>query len=386
VKGIRDHAVQISVAGKKQVKFDDGIFRTLLESAAEGIVIVDREGRIVLLNGKAEELFGYRQKELSGQTVEILLPQSLRDIHRKHRDEYLAAPRNRPMGINLDLIARRKDGREFPVEIALSHAGEGDRMLIMASVNDISLRKKWEDEIEKLNTDLSARAADLETANRELETFNYTVAHDLRRPLTLMNGYCQAISDLCGDKLDESCKDYLQEVYDSTLQMNRLIDALLDFSRMGHVEPKREKVCLSALANEVAEDLKLTGSGRQVDFRIAEKITVNADSALLRVVLDNLLGNAWKYTGVREKASIEFGTKKIDGIPAYFVRDNGPGFDMADADKLFVPFQRLTGAEGCRGFGIGLATVDRIIRRHGGRIWAEGEPGIGATFYFTLQS
>jgi PAS domain S-box-containing protein len=371
-------------AGERPAKYDDGIYRTLLESAAEGIVIIDRKGRIVMLNVKAEELFGYRQEELFGQVVETLMPEALREIHRKHRVEYLAAPHNRSMGINLDLVARRRDGSEFPVEIALSHAGKGDGLLIMASVNDISLRKKWEDEIEKLNANLAVRAADLETANLELEAFNYTVAHDLRKPLTLINGYCQAISDLCGDRLDVNCKDYLREIYDGSLQMNRLIDALLDFARMGHVEPRRETVQLGALANETVNNLKQFQPERQVDIRIADAIVAYADAALLRVVLDNLLGNAWKYTGKRERAVIEFGVKSIDGCPVYFVRDNGSGFNMKDADKLFAPFQRLPGAGEFKGFGIGLATVERIIRRHGGRIWAEGEPDKGATFYFIL--
>ena len=167
--------------------------------------------------------------------------------------------------------------------------------------------------------------------------------------------------------------------------MNRLIDALLNFSRLTRVEPRRETVDLSGMAQEVAAELTLTEPARRVTFRIAEGITVNGDANLLRVVLENLLGNAWKYTGMREEAVIEFGVTEIDGKPACFVRDNGPGFDMADAEKLFIPFQRLPGAEEFRGHGIGLATVERIIRRHGGRVWAEGEPGKGATFYFTFS-
>ena len=234
-----------------------------------------------------------------------------------------------------------------------------------------------------LNSDLTERAAELEAANRELETFNYTVAHDLRKPLTVINGYCQILREVCSEKLDKECRDYLHEAYDGTWRMNQLIDALLKFSSMAQVEPRRETVDLSGMAQAVVAELAQAEPARQVEFRIAEGISVIGDAALLRVALDNLLGNAWKYTSQQEEAVIEFGVTTIGEETAYFVRDNGPGFDMADAEKLFVPFQRAGKAE-FAGHGIGLATVERIIRRHGGRVWAEGEVGKGAIFYFTL--
>ncbi len=231
---------------------------------------------------------------------------------------------------------------------------------------------------------LEARALELESANRELEAFSYSVAHDLRRPLTTINGYCQVIRELCGENLDEQCRGYLREAYEGTLRMNQLIDTLLTFSRLAHAELHRETFNLSTMAHEIAAELEQSEPARRVTFRIAEGIQVNGDAGLIMVVMENLLGNAWKYTGAREEAVIEFGTADFDGKPACFVRDNGPGFAMADAEKLFVPFQRLPGSDQFKGHGIGLATVERIIRRHDGRIWAEGEPGKGATFYFTL--
>jgi len=238
----------------------------------------------------------------------------------------------------------------------------------------------------QLREQLEARATELEYTNRELQTFNYSVAHDLRQPLDTIGGYCQAIKMLCGDRLDQECTGYLKGAYDGITRMNQLIEALLNFSRMAHVELHREPVDLSKLARELAEGLRVTNPQRRVTFRIADDVTVEGDQKLLRLVLDNLLGNAWKYTVLREEAIIEWGSTEIDGTIAYFVRDNGPGFDMADAEKLFQPFKRLPGAEEIRGFGIGLATVERIIRRHGGRIWAEGVPEKGATFWFTLPA
>jgi len=231
---------------------------------------------------------------------------------------------------------------------------------------------------------VSLKSMELEAANKKLESFNYTVAHDLRQPLNILSTYCQVIGKRFGGQLPEECMGYVHESYKVTLRMNRLIGALLKFSQIGHFEPQRVLVDLTLLAHEVAEELKLSGPERQVDFRIAEGMVANADADLTRVVLDNLLGNAWKYTGNRERAAIEFGVASIDGVLTYFVRDNGDGFDKAYAGQLFIPFQRLPGAEAHKGLGIGLATVESIILHHGGKIWAEGEPGMGATFFFTL--
>jgi PAS domain S-box-containing protein len=279
-----------------------------------------------------------------------------------------------------------QDGRERWIaargRVYYDEAGQAVRFV--GTTLDITERKRAEEEIKTLTMALNERALELAAANRELEAFNYTVAHDLRKPLTVVNSYCQTLKELCGSQLDAHCKEYLQEAYDGTLRMNLLIDALLNFSRLAHVELHRETVDLSGMAQVVAAELRLAELGRRVTFWIAEGISVNGDPNLLQVVLDNLLGNAWKYTATKEEAVIEFGMTEIEGKPACFVRDNGAGFNMADADKLFTPFQRLPSSEGFEGHGIGLATVERIISRHGGKIWAEGERGKGASFYFTL--
>jgi PAS domain S-box-containing protein len=338
------------------------------------------EGRIIDINETALQTLGYRRDELIGRTVreiDFWVDPSDRDRARQTLKEQGSVR-------NIEIRFRGKTGQTFVGLLSAELTDFDGDQYMLSLVRDITLRKQAEEEIERLNSDLTARAVELEDANRELEAFNYTVAHDLRKPLTVINGYCQAIRELCSDKLGGQCAGYLQEAYEGTLRMNRLIEALLDFSRLAHVELRMERLDLCVMAHEVATELQQAERGRRVTFRIADGIMVDGDANLLRVVLDNLLGNAWKYTGAQEEGIIEFGVTEIDGKRACFVRDNGPGFAMSDADKLFTPFQRLPGAEAFKGFGIGLATVERIIHRHGGRVWAEGGPGKGATFYFTL--
>jgi signal transduction histidine kinase len=297
------------------------------------------------------------------------------------------------MALNREITRRGRVERELAHQQKLLYRALEER----TRANDELTRQHKE--LEEMNGRLEAEVAErveaqgllkganaeLGEANRELEAFNYTVAHDLRQPLNIICSYCQAIGELCGDKLDELCRGYLRETYEGALRMSSLIDALLNFSRMARVELRRETVDLSVTARAVAGELERTGEQRRVTFRFADGIMAEGDGRLLRVVLTNLIGNAWKYSANREEAVIEFGTHKVGRETACFVRDNGPGFAMADAEKLFVPFQRAANQE-FAGHGIGLATVERIIRRHGGRVWAEGEPGQGATFYFTLPS
>ena len=260
--------------------------------------------------------------------------------------------------------------------------GGGKTVRMIGTCQDVTQKRELESKLETLLSELTARAFELEAANRDLEAFNYMVAHDLRNPLNTISGYSQVVQQLCGNMLDVDCKKYIREIYEATERMDRLIGTLLKFSRTIRVEMRHDTVDLSGMAQEVAASLERTEPERRVTFRIAEGIKVNGDTDLLYIVLDNLIGNAWKYSSNREGTVIEFGVKEIEGKPVCFVRDNGPGFDMADAKKLFLPFKRLPGTAEISGHGIGLATVERIIRRHGGRVWAEGEPDKGATFYF----
>lgn len=338
------------------------------------------EGRFIDVNETCLRLLGYQREELVGRTtLELGIWES--NVARErmiHDVEEQGAVRDQ------EITFTGKGGKTF---VGLFSAElidiNGDRYML-SMINDITDRKLMGEEIERLNTNLAAHAAELESANRELEAFNYTVSHDMRKPLTNINSYCQVIQEMCGVNLGEQCQGYIREIYEGTLRMNELIDTLLNFSQLMRNELHREPVDLSGIAKTVAAELQLTEIGRRVSFRIAEGMTAYGDAKLLRVVLENLLGNAWKYTGAREEAVIEFGVADIDGKPACFVRDNGAGFDMKYAEKLFIPFQRLPGADEFKGHGIGLATVERIIRRHGGKVWAEGKPGKGANFWFTL--
>jgi light-regulated signal transduction histidine kinase (bacteriophytochrome) len=226
-------------------------------------------------------------------------------------------------------------------------------------------------------------AADI--ANRELEAFSYSVSHDLRAPLQSIDGFSLALLEDYQNLLDERGNDYLHRVRNATQRMANLIDDLLKLSRLTRGELNLANVDLTALARAVAAELQKSQPQRQASIRIAEGLTATGDPNLLKVVLDNLLGNAWKFTGKKEKTTIEFGVAEVEGRAAYFVQDNGSGFDMNFADKLFVTFQRLHLEREFPGTGIGLSLVQRIVRRHGGEVWAEGQVGRGATFYFTLN-
>ncbi|MCX6635929.1 MAG: ATP-binding protein, partial [Acidobacteria bacterium] len=221
-------------------------------------------------------------------------------------------------------------------------------------------------------------------ANQELEAFSYSVSHDLRAPLRAIDGFSQALEEDCAERLDETGRRHLERIRSAARYMGQLIDALLSLSQVARMELRRNAMDLSGLARMVARDLEESDSGRKVEFAIAGGVRAVGDANLLRIVMENLLGNAWKFTGKREHARIEFGVATGGGGPVYRVRDNGVGFDMKYAGKLFSPFQRLHGASEFPGTGIGLATVQRVVRRHGGRVWAESAAGQGTAIRFTL--
>ena len=243
-------------------------------------------------------------------------------------------------------------------------------------------------QIRSLNQDLERRVAErtsqLEVANQELESFSYSVSHDLRSPLRGIDGFSQALEEDYGDKLDDTGRGHLARVRAAAQRMSELIDDLLKLSQIARAELHWKPVDLSALARTVSGELQRREPQRQVQWEIVDGLSAEGDPRLWRVALENLLGNAWKFTGKRLDAKIEFSRSQLDGQTVFYVRDNGAGFDMAYAMNLFGAFQRLHTVAEFEGTGIGLATVQRIVNRHGGRVWAEGEVDNGATFYFTL--
>jgi PAS domain S-box-containing protein len=289
-----------------------------------------------------------------------------------------------PYDVHYRIILPNGTNRIIHAQGASIADGDGKTLRIIGTVQDVTDRREMEERLEMLNTELTAHAVELAAANRDLEAFNAAVSHDLSEPLTKINSICQILLNYHADQLDKTGNEYLRGIFSSTLQMSHLINTFLNFSRSSHCAIVRQTVGLSGMATQIAADLEKASPERKRAFKIAERITARGDPDLLQVVMVNILGNAWKFTARKEDAVIEFGIMEYGGMPAYFVRDNGVGFDMGQLDRLFVPFHRLPNQDGFTGHGLGLATVQRIISSHGGRIWAEGEPGKGATFYFTL--
>lgn len=284
---------------------------------------------------------------------------------------------------------RAEEGLRRGLEERDQRAMQGTAELVEASTRQLEAYSRSVAELER---QVVERTLQVEAANKELEAFAYSASHDLRAPLERVNDFSRALEEEYAERLDDQGRDYLRRIRGATVRMGQLIDALLRLSRLTRQEMHRVPVDLTRIAEEVADGLRASAPGRAVTFRIAAGLVAQGDVALMRVVLENLLGNAWKFTSKRSEAVIEFGTLGAsDGETPwaahqtiYVVRDNGVGFDMAYADKLFGAFQRLHGEAEFPGTGIGLATVQRIIHRHGGQVWAEAVPGEGATFYFTV--
>ena len=352
-------------------------FRAVAVTANDAIISADAHGDITYFNPGAQRIFGYTADEVTGKPLTTLMPERFRDAHRAGLARYLATGEARVVGRTVELAGRRKDGTEFPLDLSLASWKAGGAVAFTGILRDVTDRKQAEDTQRR-------HAAQLEATNAELDAFAYAVSHDLRAPLRGIDGFSQALLEDYQAQLDDTGRGYLRRVRAATQRMGVLIDDLLRLSRVTRAELHREPVDLSVLAGTVVAELKRAAPRRDVEFAITPGITVEGDPRLLRVVLENLLGNAWKYTGKNPRARIEFGVDQADGQRACFVRDDGAGFDMTYANKLFGAFQRLHSTAEFEGTGVGLATVQRIVHRHGGRVWAEGAVGRGATFYFTL--
>jgi len=356
--------------------------RALIEAAPDAILISTRLGRIEYVNPQAEAMFGFERGELLGHDIQTLIPDWFTSSHVLRLLGDGQAPA-RTVGEEL-LSGQRRDGTRFPLEVSASPLVQDGKQYLTSIVRDVTERERAARQIRNLNEHLARHVEQLTNLNRELEAFSYSVSHDLRGPLRSIDGFSAILTEEYAECLDEQGQDFLHRIRAATTRMSELIDGLLRLSRITRAELVREDVDLSALVQGLAEGLQHADPGRVVEFSIEPGVHADADGALLTALLENLLGNAWKFTAGRSPAHIGFGCEQSEGRTVYVVHDDGAGFDMQYAGKLFRPFERLHGRE-YPGTGIGLATVQRIVQRHGGEVWAESREGEGARFYFTLK-
>ncbi|MGB5105306.1 MAG: PAS domain S-box protein [Candidatus Zixiibacteriota bacterium] len=342
--------------------------------------IANQDGYFVKLNPAWEEVLGFTREELTSKQFSDF-------VHPDDRESTIAQVQRQATGQTVIAFENRYLCRDGSYRTLLwNSTPSADSKLIYATASDITDRKAAEDKIAVLNKALAHRAVALESVNAELEAFSYSVSHDLRAPLRSIDGFSLALLEDFEGKLGTEGDDYLRRVRGATQRMARLIDDMLQLSRVSRGDFNREAVDLSRMALEIVDSLREKHPARSVEFVLQSGMYGEGDQRLLHVAMENLIGNAWKYSSKIEQARIEFGATEVNGSKVFFIRDNGAGFDQNYAGKLFGAFQRLHSAGEFEGTGVGLAIVKRIINRHGGRVWAEGVVDKGATFYFTLET
>lgn len=384
---VRRKTDQISDRLRREAALEEK-YRRIVDTALEGIVLLDKQGQIIFANRFMADMLGYAPAQVIGKRI-------CQFVHADSRSEAEGFFTSAEFSSNTppqDVLLQHRNGSELWVLAAKnSFTGEnGSPPGVLVMLTNISERKRGEERTHQLNEMLERRVrertAELESVNRDLETFSYSVSHDLRAPLRAIAGFSEALLEDHSSDLKDEAQLYLSRIRAAALDMNRLIEGLLSLARVTRNELRREEIDLSALAHTVVEEFREADPSHKVEVVIQPGLVDSADRALIRIVFSNLLQNAWKFSSKSPNPHVEVGKMTHGDEKIYFVRDNGAGFDPSHAGKLFKVFQRLHNPSEFEGSGIGLATVQKIIQRHGGRIWAEGKLGVGATFYFTLQA
>jgi PAS domain S-box-containing protein len=357
---------------RRIIRTSEARLRSVTDTAHEAIVVADTAGTIVFWNPGAARMFGYTGEEVMGRPLTMLMPERFRGAHTAGLERYGATGEGRVVGRTVELEGRRKNGQEFPLELSLAQARHGGRASFIGIIRDVTERKRAE--------------AELRTLNQELESFSYSVSHDLRAPLRAIDGFSRILLEDHGPGFGPEGQRLLGVVRANTQRMGQLIDDLLAFSRLGRKELTRARVDMTALAQATVEELQQANGDRPVEITIDPLPPALGDRGLLRQVWSNLLGNAFKFTRGRPTPRIGVSARPNGDETVYLVTDNGVGFDPSYADKLFGVFQRLHHAEEFEGTGVGLAIVQRVVHRHGGRVWADAVVDRGATFYFTIPT
>ncbi|MBX3120172.1 MAG: PAS domain S-box protein [Fimbriimonadaceae bacterium] len=367
-------------AQEEALQKEKGLLKAVVDTAVDGILTIDPEGTIITANPAVESIFGYSPEELVGKNVRMLMPEPYHSEHDTYLENYHTTGVRKIIGIGREVMGLKKDGTEFPLELAVSETHTEEGTIFTGILRDITLRKRHEEEIQSLNADLERRVVErtqqLQELVDELEGFCHSIAHDLRQPLRGINFNARILIEDYAHKLNGEGTERLEALARAAAKMGKVMDDLLGYARLGRAIVRPARVDLSDIAAQISQSL-----GNEADFEIEPNLEVVGDPGLLQIVIQNLFDNAYKYRRPGVRPHIVFGK---DG-DSYYVKDNGAGFDMKYASKLFEPFERLHSEEEFPGNGIGLANVQRILSKHGGKIWGEAKINEGATFYFTFE-
>jgi PAS domain S-box-containing protein len=376
------------VRAEEERRESDRRFRDMMSMVQLISVMLDPEARITYCNDYMLKLTGWTREQVLGRSwFEVFIPPDADWLHGTFTD--LIVDRPSAWHVESEILTRAGDRRMVRWNNSVLRSASGDIIGTASLGEDITAQRTAQEQVRRLNADLEQRVAErtaqLEAANRELESYDYSISHDLRAPLNRVRGFSAALLEDHGGKLDGEAAEHLKRIVASADSMGQMVSDILRLSNLSRAELHRSRVDLAELARTILAAHALAYPERTVQWRIGSGLHAHADPGLVRVALENLLANAWKFTGNRADAVIEVASRDEAGETVYTVRDNGAGFDLGEGEKLFMPFQRLRSSGDFPGSGVGLATVKRIVQRHGGRVWAEARPGEGAAFHFTLQ-